>query len=318
MQYIYNIHDILTVKINVPQIIPEIFACSDNKPVSAIPLQIFVVRRPSLKARPKSTIYIYKNTVYYRFSAFIVSDILDRLLGNVFLDKGYYINNIIIPFNLLQRGYLTVHSGCVSRSGRGILIVAYPGTGKTYSCLNLCMEGFEFLSDDLTIVRGKEAYCYPTPLTLKFHHFNRHKSQLSRYLLRHLPWRSNFTLRLKKIRRNIYTKSSDSVRVDPRYIFTTIKDRTPIEEIYILKRSEYAIAPVLLELNKSVAYDYIVKITESEVPYSYFLERFHARELLAMRDKLIKEMLDEVDKVLLIESSDYHYFPKIIKENFCK
>jgi hypothetical protein len=37
-----------------------------------------------------------------------------------------------------------------------------------------------------------------------------------------------------------------------------------------------------------------------------------------MRDKLIKEMLDEVDKVFLIRASDYHYFPKIIKENFCK
>jgi hypothetical protein len=317
MEYIYNIHDILTIKINVPQIIPEFFAYQDNKPLNTNSLSIFMVRIPSLQARPKSMIYIYKDTIIYRFGVFIVSDIFDRVLKNVFLDKGYYINNMIIPYYLLQKGYLMVHSECVSHSDRGILICAYPDTGKTYTCLHLCMNReFEFLSDDLTIVRGKEAYCYPKLLTLKYHHFNRHGSQLGRYLLQRLPRHINFTIKLKNIRKIIYPKSQVEVRVDPRYIFPTIKNQTSIEEIYILKRSDSVKDAVLLKLDKSVAYDYIVKITESEIPYSYFLGRFHAHELLTMRDKLIKDMLDKVDKVFLLESSDYRYFPKIIKENF--
>ena len=199
----YDIHGILKVRINIDGIIPSIFKIDGSFEVPDV--DIIVVRNPALKIRPSSEILVSElqgfTRVYYKWRAFVISELLDILLGN-FLDKGYLINNVIIPLKLLQKGYVVIHSACVSYENQGILIVAPPDTGKTYTALTLVNKsGFEFLSDDLTIVKENVAYCYPVPLTLKFHHLKSIR----------VSTRAKLIAKLKKLRKMVYFKGADTV-----------------------------------------------------------------------------------------------------------
>lgn len=103
----------------------------------------------------------------------------------------------VIRLKFLQRRMCLLHAACLSVHGKGILLVAPPETGKTYSCLILAKEhDFHILSDDTILVNEQgEAFCYPLnltihPLHLKYLSLN-YKTSLSiklRDMMARLPW----------------------------------------------------------------------------------------------------------------------------------
>ena len=77
----------------------------------------------------------------------------------------------LLRFLLVSRGYVLLHSACIAMNGRATLLSAQTDTGKTSTVIELVRDhGFEFLSDDMTILAPDgRAICYPKPMTLSFH-----------------------------------------------------------------------------------------------------------------------------------------------------
>jgi putative flippase GtrA len=77
----------------------------------------------------------------------------------------------LLRFLLVSRGYVLLHSACIGEDGHAALLSAQTDTGKTSTVIQLVRErGYEFLSDDMTIVAPDgRAICYPKPMTLSFH-----------------------------------------------------------------------------------------------------------------------------------------------------
>ncbi len=87
-----------------------------------------------------------------------------------------YVNIVepLLRLLLASKGYVLLHSACLSKDGRGYLISAPPDTGKTTTVLRCIKEsGFEFVSDDMTIMdQFGNLYDFPKPLTISAHTFS--------------------------------------------------------------------------------------------------------------------------------------------------
>lgn len=58
---------------------------------------------------------------------------------------------------LRTRGVYAIHAAGVERDGRGIIIAAPSGRGKTTACLGLARSGYRMLSDDHPLLRAAES-----------------------------------------------------------------------------------------------------------------------------------------------------------------
>lgn len=157
--FYYNIHNILRVKSNIRGIIPSYF--ESNEPLRKVDVSFIVRKRLKVISRSSLPLRIHIRS----FDAFtevqveteksIINEVLDSLLLAWKNIKEYNVfNNRLMPVLLLNRGCLILHAACVSIGNEGILITAPPNTGKTYTALSLTKMGFQFLSDDLTIIKG--------------------------------------------------------------------------------------------------------------------------------------------------------------------
>jgi len=84
-----------------------------------------------------------------------------------------YVNIVepLLRFVFATKGYVLLHSACLSINGYGILLSAQPDTGKTTTVLKILQStSCLFLSDDMTILdpSGK-ASCFPKPPTISRH-----------------------------------------------------------------------------------------------------------------------------------------------------
>ncbi len=81
-----------------------------------------------------------------------------------------YITSAISPI-LRQHHYYFIHSSGVSYNEQGILFVGQTKSGKTTTCLNLMLNGWKLLSNDIIILHPKAdgiyAYAMPDLLTLR-------------------------------------------------------------------------------------------------------------------------------------------------------
>ncbi len=77
----------------------------------------------------------------------------------------------ILRWEFARRGYALAHGACVVRGTDAFMVTARTDTGKTTTMLKLLdAEPYEFIADDLTIVRPNgEVLPYPKPLTISSH-----------------------------------------------------------------------------------------------------------------------------------------------------
>lgn len=59
--------------------------------------------------------------------------------------------------------YLIIHAAVVEKNGRGIILPAPPGSGKSTLCAALVCRGWRLLSDELTLVRHADGMLVPLP-----------------------------------------------------------------------------------------------------------------------------------------------------------
>ncbi len=79
------------------------------------------------------------------------------------IDLEHLLKEILI-LKLIEKDHLFLHSACVELNGRGTLLTAFPGTGKTATSLGLVREcAAGFLSDEYTICNANgELLAFPS------------------------------------------------------------------------------------------------------------------------------------------------------------
>ncbi|MDD5706630.1 MAG: hypothetical protein PHR35_11965 [Kiritimatiellae bacterium] len=72
--------------------------------------------------------------------------------------RPWLIEHLVLQMLLLEmlrgQGLFWLHAGCVSHDGRAVLFTGHTGSGKTTACLNLAVNGFDFLAEDRIFVRS--------------------------------------------------------------------------------------------------------------------------------------------------------------------
>ena len=111
-----------------------------------------------------------------QFGIYFIADRIEILVNRIVSASNHvlYVNLVepLLRFLFISKGYLLLHSACISRGGQGLLISAPPDTGKTTTVLQCVNKGYSYLSDDMTILRlPNEALCFPKPMTISSHTF---------------------------------------------------------------------------------------------------------------------------------------------------
>jgi hypothetical protein len=78
----------------------------------------------------------------------------------------------VMYLKLLEVGMLFMHAGGVTKDGKGILLPAYGGTGKTTLSMALLDQGHKLLGDDLLLVDVDKQIVYPYPRPLHIFTYN--------------------------------------------------------------------------------------------------------------------------------------------------
>jgi dolichol-phosphate mannosyltransferase len=178
----YSIHGILTIGSIVRLKELDYFATDVDGPVD-IEIHAGCVGDGSARRRARVTQYAARPAVSYleqlgRVGSDFHVDMTDNIqvtVGPMLVRSPHvlYTNVVeaLLRFVLVSRGYMLLHSACLSLDGRGVMLSALTDTGKTGTVLRLLRENrSQFLSDDMTIIDATgTAFCYPKPLTISQH-----------------------------------------------------------------------------------------------------------------------------------------------------
>jgi len=310
---IYDIHHIIRVQGNVEEIIPSIFEIQNNI-YNKMDISFYVVKE---KKRTKSKLFIDNlsghTKIYYTSGIIDNYFIWDHTLTHC-LPLYFVVNNIVMPLKLLQKGYSFVHAACVDYNGEGLLIVAPPNTGKTLTALSLSKLGFGYLSDDLTIIKGNKAYCYPSRVTINLAH------------VRHLNIPITLGEYLRIIMKGIAGKQpfrpfSPDIRIKLRQDSHNVVMQTVIKYIYFLDIGSEAIQELdqdeaLKKLKAASSLE--IRCFEDPLILSYLYkkskEKINLQELQDLRDKIYEDLIRKVE-AFSVSSKDKARFPKLVLKN---
>lgn len=72
--------------------------------------------------------------------------------------RPWLMEHLVLQMLLLEllrgQGLFWLHAGCVARDGKAVVFAGHTGSGKTTACLNLAINGFDFLAEDRCFVRA--------------------------------------------------------------------------------------------------------------------------------------------------------------------
>ena len=181
--YLYCIHGILNISSPVP--LSELYYFQ-VKQVGSVDLSIKEPINGWQKNAGARKIFRSKTAATYSehldaLGAKVCIEFLDKLqvsVSKLLLKSPHvlYVNVVEPLLRLLfaSKGYMLLHSACLSRDGEGYLISAPPDTGKTTTVLRCIKEAeLEFLSDDMTIVDSHgNLLTFPKPFTISSHTYH--------------------------------------------------------------------------------------------------------------------------------------------------
>ena len=236
----------------------------------------------------------------------------DSVAPSLFL----FINNTLVPLKLLQKGYSFVHAACLDHTGEGLLIVAPPNTGKTYTALSLNRAGFNFLSDDLTIIKGNKAYCWPTNLTINPFHIDTFELSIS--------WREYLKMTARQMinRVPLLAACLDGVKMSTERVLHNLIAQTTIKNMCFLDNGP----EVVEELDHKVGFKKLIA-TSHEIQvfgnpiisyyfYKYPREKVDFPVLLNLRNKIYEDLTKRA-RIFSVMSNKGEY-PRLILDNIYK
>ena len=100
--------------------------------------------------------FLTPKTTYARFPWMFFPDLVLHI----------YVLQPLIEMLLLRKGCMLVHAGAVSRKGKSYLIAGRGGSHKTNFVMGLMKRGYNYISDDMVILNGKEVLSFPHSVSL--------------------------------------------------------------------------------------------------------------------------------------------------------
>lgn len=142
-----------------------------------------VKRLPDVQPGDITRVERYKKLFTYRYlvrgidtrevTIYFQNHWVDRVYMNAI---GVYLQaQVLEPImyqKLLEDRILFMHAGGVTEDGKGVLLPAYGGTGKTTLSMALLNKGDKLLGDDLLIVDVDKQFVYPYPRPLHIFTYN--------------------------------------------------------------------------------------------------------------------------------------------------
>ena len=218
-----------------------------------------------------------------------------NLLGEIIWELQLIFD--ILELKLLQKGYSFIHAACVERDGEGLMLVAPPDTGKTFTTIRLVKEhGYSYMADDMTIIGpSRTAYCFPKPMTLHTPHVEELPISLPRGL--------KALIRAREKLRSIswLRKRIPEVRVDFRTILPNarVTKKTRISRLIFLERGKRSVRSISQQEAKSRLMP-VAKMHRNIMSlyialYAYYHPELDLHALLERQDKLYIDLLDGID-----------------------
>lgn len=171
----YDVHGILGVLVDAPEAMHrEIdyhlhpFRTRDPVPTP----DIVVAPYDGAPATEVATVvddYEFGGGAYLRRAARIRFDLL-AAPQSYYMDRLDLPVNLLIQLGLLRKAHTFIHGAGIEVDGGGILLPAYPGTGKTTILTSFVRNGAKLFGDDLCIVGNGRIYSYPQALSVYPHH----------------------------------------------------------------------------------------------------------------------------------------------------
>lgn len=139
----------------------------------------------------------------------------------------------LIRWKLVQRGATLVHGCCLAAQGRSLLMPALMHTGKTNIALHLVRRGWQFQSDDYTIVSATgETLSYPRRL-----HFSSHVKEQYPDALATISARRRQSMALKQAIYLLtlrYGSLSEALAIQELAPDVEIAERARVQEVILL------------------------------------------------------------------------------------
>lgn len=100
--------------------------------------------------------YFPKKWIYVKYPWMFFPDLILHL----------YILHPLLEVRLFKMGFLILHAGAVHRNGKAYIIAGRGGAHKTNFVLELMKKGYDYISDDMIILAGKEVFSFPHSISL--------------------------------------------------------------------------------------------------------------------------------------------------------
>ena len=346
--YYYKIHDIVSVKSEIPLFELEYFACKKlDDPDMIIKRENKIASGFRLRRSIIDDEYLSSNTIKYseHFGP-LGSQFKIKFSHPIEISINYliarsrhvlYVNLVepILRFMLISKGYILLHSACLSIDGHAILMSAPPDTGKTTTVLKCVKEGFHFLSDDMTIIRLPNiALCFPKPMTISSHTFETavsvsedtsNKSGLKLRSKVHSKGGRKFMRDLSKHNVPIFTFNTVGQMLikPPKYGINEISKSFKVEEKSVVNKLCFlqTEGEEVVDIDKSTALEKAIENSDDAFlfpPYSELLEYIKidgksAHELLEEEKNMLEKLLSGLTCLeLKSESKSWNKMVKLI------
>jgi len=221
----------------------------------------------------------------------------------------------ILELKLLQKGHTMIHAACVEKSGKGVVLIGLPNTGKTFTTIKLVRDyGFNFMSDDMAIL-GPDTmvYCFPTPMTIHPIHLRELRLRLpwairfsakSRWRLKSIRWLGRFVSEFKLDYRYILGDTRPTEKAKAALVF--FLEHGPKGLISLDTRSALSKLVPVAKMHRSILDEFLVK-------YAYYHPELNLYKLSRAQDELYRELVEEVD-CFMVRAPDRSFADIIISE----
>ncbi len=273
--------------------------------------------------KPETKVLYYEHPLPFGFKAKLLLD-MSKDISSITVNKWYYhlvrfrIDNIwppglhltnLVTIKLLQNKILTLHSAsfCNKKTRKGYLVLGPSNIGKSVTTFAALKEGYDYHSEDITIM--DKNFIYTTPLISAQSKSLPNKNLFLKYNLFHDKL-GFLGLLLPKIY-NLSTFHTFIAKQD-------IKDKAKVSKIFILERGNNEIH----KITHSEALRKIIILNRLELTYykdqlfraySYFNADLNVEDLLAVSEDLIKNIIRNTECYLVKAGNSMKYL-KLIKE----
>lgn len=101
--------------------------------------------------------------------AAVAPDLLDEHIDQSISSLLPYLVAFSLAALLRHRGWFPLHAGGLVRNGRGVLLTARSGSGKSTAALSLVRHGWKYLSDDTVLLRSEDDQIQAYSFRRNFH-----------------------------------------------------------------------------------------------------------------------------------------------------